>query len=138
MSEDPDAAGDAARRLRLVALWYAVGGGLLLAVAVLSLIPLPDVGVGDKLSHVVTYFVLAGYFSVLARRPRSLLAIALGITAYGALIEIAQGLSGYRFAEWGDLLANGAGTLAGLPLHFTPLAALVSRIDSGLARLLLR
>ena len=138
MSEGSGSAEDAARRLRLVTLWYAVGGGLLLVVAVLSLIPLPDVGVGDKVSHVVTYCVLAGYFSVLAGRRRSLLGVALGIMAFGVLIEIAQGLSGYRTAEWGDLLANGIGTLAGVLLHFTSIRDAVSRIDSGLARLLLR
>ncbi len=126
--------GPAAPQLRLAALWYAVGAGLLLAVAVLSLMPLPDVGVGDKLSHVVTYFVLAGYFSVLARRRRSLLWLALGLVVYGALIEVVQGLSGYRQAEWGDLLANGAGTLAGLLLHFTPLGRLLNWIDLRLAQ----
>lgn len=124
-----------APRLRLAALWHFVGAGLLLAVAALSLMPLPDVGVGDKLSHVATYFVLAGYFSLLARRRRSLLSVALGLMAYGALIEIAQGLTGYRHAEWGDLLANAAGTFAGLLLHFTPLARTLEWIDSGLARI---
>ena len=125
----------ASPRLRLATLWYAIGAGLLLAVAVLSLMPLPDVGVGDKTSHVATYFVLAGYFGVLARRRQSLPRVALGLVIYGALIEIAQGLTGYRYAEWGDLLANLAGTLAGLLLHFTPLGRLLDWIDLRLARL---
>ena len=127
-----------APRLELAALWYGVGVGLLVAVAVLSLIPLPEVGVGDKLSHVATYFVLSGYFAVLARRSRSLLRVAVGILVYGAVIEVAQGFVDYRQAEWGDLLANAAGTAAGVLLHFTPIGGVVARIDSGLVRMLAR
>lgn len=138
MSGESGPAAAAAAPLRLAALWYSVGAGLLLAVAVLSLIPLPEVGVGDKLSHVATYFVLAGYFAVLARRRRSLLRVAVGIMLYGALIEIAQGLVDYRHGEWGDLLANAAGTVAGMLLHFTPLGGIVAWIDSSLARKLPR
>ena len=134
MSVEPGPADATAPRLRLAALWYAAGAGLLLAVAVLSLMPLPDVGVGDKTSHAVTYFVLAGYFSLLARRRRSLPGVALGLLAYGALIEIAQGFSGYRHAEWGDLLANGAGIGAGLLLYFTPLGRLLDWVDLRIAQ----
>ncbi len=124
----------AAPRLRLAILWYALGAALLLAVALLSLMPLPEVGVGDKTSHVVTYAVLAGYFSVLARRPATLYRVAAGIMIYGALIEIAQGMTGYRYAEWGDLLANGVGTAGGVALHFTPLGRVLGRIDLRLAQ----
>ena len=128
----------AAPRLRLAVLWYALGAALLLAVAILSLMPLPDAGVGDKISHVVTYIALAGYFSVLARQARALYRVAVGIMVYGALIEIAQGLTGYRNAEWGDLLANGVGTAVGVTLHFTPLGRILGWIDLRLAQRLER
>lgn len=124
----------AAPRLRLAILWYALGAALLLAVAVLSLMPLPEVGVGDKTSHVITYAVLAGYFGVLARRLATLYRVAAGIMIYGALIEIAQGMTGYRYAEWGDLIANGAGTAGGLALYFTPLGRILGWIDLRLAQ----
>ena len=44
------------------------------------------------------------------------LSVALGLLAYGVLIEILQGLTSYRHAEWADLLADGLGILAGLAL----------------------
>lgn len=128
----------AAPRLRLATGWYAVGVAMLVVVAVLSLVPLPAVGVGDKTAHVAVYGVLAGYFGLLARRRRALVGVVLGIMAYGALIELAQSLSAYRHGEWGDLLANAAGTLAGVSLHFTPLGRLLLLADSRLAQFLER
>ena len=124
--------------LRLAGLWYFCGGAMLLAVAVLSLVPVADVGVGDKLSHVITYFVLAAWFGILAaNRARLVLTIAL-LFAYGAVLELLQGMTGYRFAEWGDLIANGAGILLGAPLHYSPLRRLLRLVDFRLARSLPR
>ena len=121
--------------LGLRGLWYACGAGLLIVVAALSLMPVPDVGVGDKLSHVLTYALLGGWFGLLARRPSALGKVFVGLLAYGALIELMQGMTGYRTAEWGDLLANGIGLLAGLPLYFTPFRRLLYRVDALLYRL---
>ncbi len=120
--------------LKLGKLWYALGLALLLAVAVLSLLPVPDVGVGDKVSHVVTYALLGGWFSLLVARPRQLWLVFSGLLVYGALIELLQGMTGYRYAEWGDLLANGLGLLPGLAVYFTPLRRLLLEIDALLSR----
>lgn len=122
-------------RLRLIRIWYALGGLLLLLVAVLSLVPIDidsDV-VSDKTGHVLAYAVLSGWFSLLAGGRTALGGIAIGLMAYGALIEILQGFTGYRFAEWGDLLANGLGILIGLAVYPTPLRRLFALIDSFIA-----
>ena len=124
--------------LKLEKIWYLLGGLMLLAVGIVSLVPAPDVGVGDKLSHLVTYFTLAAWFSLLATSRASLGWTIAGLLAYGILLELLQGMTGYRYAEWGDVLANASGTLAGILLYFSPLPRLLNYVDSKLARLWLR
>ena len=70
----------------------------------------------DKLGHALTFLLLALWF---AGQYRSLWAIAAGLLAYGALIELCQGLTGYRSAEWLDMAANTAGIIAGLGIAAT-------------------
>ena len=123
-------------RLRLLKLYYLLGASMLMAVALLSLIPAPGVGVNDKLSHLLTYFVLAGWFAVLATNRRLLGSSIAGLLLFGMLIELLQALSAYRQAEWADLAANTAGILLGALLYFTPLPRLLGLLDRGLARLL--
>ena len=124
--------------LKLVKLWYLLGGLMLLMVGVVSLMPVPDVGVNDKFSHLVTYFFLGGWFSLLATNRVSLGWTIIGLIAYGVLLELLQGMTAYRYAEWGDVLANASGTMAGILLYFSPLPRLLGFIDSKLALLWLR
>ena len=123
--------------LSLTRLWYAVGGIMLLAVAIVSLLPAPpDIGVSDKLSHFLTYVVLSGWFSLLARQRTVLVGSIIALIAYGMLIEWLQGLTGYRYAEWGDVIANSAGCLLGTAGYFGPLRRSFIRLDNKLAILL--
>ena len=124
--------------LKLVKIWYLLGGLMLLAVGTVSLMPVPDVGVNDKLSHLVTYFFLGGWFSLLATNRVSLGWTIIGLIAYGILLELLQGMTAYRYAEWGDVLANASGTMAGILLYFSPLPRLLGCVDSKLALLWLR
>lgn len=136
----PDSAGNAGdyAGLRLAALWYGLGLLLLIAVAVLSLMPLPNTGVNDKLAHLVVYFIVAGWFGLLAGNRRVLWWTLAAVIAYGGLIELLQAMTPYRRAEWADLLANSSGALAGICLNFTPLRRLLLLVDRGLARVLQR
>jgi len=126
------------RQLQLIRLWSAIGIAMLVAVAFVSLMPAPDVGVNDKLSHLLTYFLLAGWFGLLARNRIILGWTIVALIAYGMIIELLQGQSGYRFAEWGDVIANSMGCLVGATLYFTPLRRLLRCVDamlvSGLRR----
>lgn len=58
--------------LKLVKAWYFIGAMMLFGVALVSLMPAPDIGVSDKLSHLLTYFFLSGWFSLLAVNRTSL------------------------------------------------------------------
>ena len=111
---------------------------MLLAVGALSLMPVPDIGVSDKLAHVVTYFLLAAWFSLLATNRIALCWTFVGLVGYGILIELLQGMTGYRFAQWGDVVANGIGIAAGILLYFTPLPRVLRFIDNRLARIFLQ
>jgi VanZ family protein len=124
--------------LKLVRIWYLLGGLMLLTVGIVSLMPAPDVGVNDKLSHLVTYFFLAAWFSLLANNRLALGWTIIGLIAYGILLELLQGMTAHRYAEWGDVLANASGTMAGILFYFSPLPRLLIYVDSKLALLLAR
>ena len=132
------AANDKRAVLRLVVLWYGLGAILLLAVAALSLMPMPSTGVNDKLSHLVTYFALAGWFGLLAGNRLALVWTLAGVIAYGGLIELLQAMTAYRQAEWADMLANSMGAAIGIWLYFTPLRRLLLFVDRGLAQVVKR
>ena len=124
--------------LKLIKLWYLLGGFLLLMVGIVSLMPVPDVGVNDKFSHLVTYFFLGGWFGLLAANRAILGWTIIGLIAYGILLELLQGMTVYRYAEWGDVLANASGTMAGILFYFSPLPRLLEYVDGKLALLWLR
>ncbi len=96
--------------------------------------PALDTGVNDKLSHLLTYAILSGGFSSLINRRSHLLWVVTGLIIYGGLIELLQGLTAGRYAEWGDLLANALGVFLGLITYFTPIPRLLRIVDGALAR----
>jgi len=69
----------------------------------------------DKLDHFIAYFGLALLATLGWGLRRSLLWVFLGVLALGAGLEGLQALVG-RDAEWGDMLANSLGAVAGLAL----------------------
>lgn len=121
--------------LKLARIWYLLGGLMLLLVGIVSLIPAPDTGVNDKFSHLVTYFFLGGWFSLLATNRVNLGWTVIGLVAYGIVLELLQGMTAYRYAEWGDVLANTGGTMLGILLYFSPLPRWLRFVDNKLALL---
>ncbi len=111
---------------------------MLLAVMLLSLLPVADVGVNDKLLHLLAYFILAGWFGLLVTGLAGLGWTVAGLFIYGLLIELLQSTTGYRYAEWGDVLANSIGIVIGILLYFSPLTRVLRFVDSRLARVLSR
>lgn len=84
---------------------------------VLSLMPterlMPGSG-SDKLDHLGAFLLLA----VLGRLawPGAGGGLALGLVAFGALIEGLQALTPHRYAEFGDLVADALGVGLGMAL----------------------
>jgi VanZ family protein len=119
--------------LSLARVWYAIGALMLFVVGLLSLLPAAGTGVNDKLAHLVTYFLLAGWFAVIARDCGVLAWSLLGLICYGVLIELLQAQTGYRYAEWGDVIANTGGCAIGILSYFTPLKRAAHVLDGWLA-----
>ena len=124
-------------RLKLHNIWFGCAYLLLLLVAIASLVPIPaESGGNDKLMHLLTYALLSSWFSLIVAQANSLFRVCIGLILFGILIEVLQGMTGYRTAEFADAIANSLGVLIGLAFHFTPLHRLLRGVDAGLYRLL--
>lgn len=89
-------------------LWLGLGGMLVLAIVWLSLAPPGNApgAINDKLGHAIAYFALSAWFCQLYAHHAGIALAALGL---GALLELLQGLSGYRDMSLADLLADAVG-----------------------------
>ena len=102
-------------RLRLSWLWLGLGLTLIATVWFLSLTPRPpsfDIRDGDKYGHLLAYGSLMLWFGWLYPR-RVHWRVALLFLLQGVLLELLQGLSGYRYADIYDMFANGLGVAGG-------------------------
>lgn len=110
-------------------LWTVIGWTLVLLVSYLSLVPvddLPPVEYNDKIAHASAYFGLMFWFAQLSPRR---LRLATAFLVMGTVIELLQGLSGYRDMSALDMLANATGVLlATLAARFSP--NLLARLEA--------
>jgi VanZ family protein len=86
----------------------------LFLVALLSLLAIPGKQVfqwQDKLSHLVVYMLLFWLLLLAYGKQWSLISLGILLVFFSGLIEVAQSFTGYRQAEWLDLLANMVGIL---------------------------
>jgi len=115
--------------------WLILGGILLVAVWWLSLRPSPpsiDLPYGDKLGHLTIYTIQMIWAAWLWPRQRWLPALSLCVM--GAILEVLQGMSGYRTFEYADMAANAAGVLLGWTLALMPFSLGLLTLDMALAR----
>lgn len=124
--------------------WRIAGLVLLLAVLAGALIPAawlwpdrPEISswfkLNDKWTHLVTFALLALWFSG-QYRVAAYWRIALGLLAFGLLIEICQRGVGYRTAEWFDVAADMAGIILGLVIATAGVGGWSLRVESWLQR----
>ncbi len=107
--------------LRYSRLWFSIAYMMLAVVAFASLMPAPEMGVSDKLLHLLTYAFMSAVFSTLVCRNISLLKVVPGLILFGVVLEFLQGMTGYRYMEVNDMLANSVGVFAGLLVRLTPI-----------------
>ena len=97
-------------------LWNAIGCALILFVIYQSLTPAPMALPGDegsRLGHLAAYGTLMGWFANLHEGRRARIAFALGFVAMGIVLELIQGMTGYRTTDVADALANTLGVCLG-------------------------
>jgi VanZ family protein len=125
LSSDPIRTHRMPRLLRLalsaepgaIAFWRATLMLLLGLLSWLALTPAPPPEAGllwDKLNHLSAFasLAVAGFLAFRGRWWQ----VALGLLAYGGLIEILQTFTPTRVGEWEDLLADAVGIVLGLLL----------------------
>ncbi|OQW94727.1 MAG: hypothetical protein BWK79_04885 [Beggiatoa sp. IS2] len=102
--------------LRYTLWWLAMGILLIIVIIIASLMPVPDVvnqlpQNTDKLQHFIAYFILMGWFVQIYHLLSQRVCLAICFILLGLLLEILQGFSGIRHADWTDILANSLGIL---------------------------
>ena len=118
--------------LKLPKLWFSLAFTGLLALGVVSLVPVPDLGGGDKFGHFFSYAMLSAFFSLLVEQRKTLWRILLGLIAYGLLLEFLQGFTSYRSGDLADAVANSLGVMTGLAFYFSPLRRVLRKVDRWL------
>ena len=89
-------------------------------IAILSLMRIANQSISfkhiDKLEHAFAYFMLTFFWlaSFLKANQLYKLIICLVCILFGILIEVLQGITGYRTFDFADMLANSVGALTGL------------------------
>ena len=128
--------------LKYSGYWRLAGLLLLLIVLVAAVMPAlwlwPDrvriaswFGGIDKWAHAITFAFLAVWFAG-QYRPRGYWRIAVGLLAYGMLIELSQRSVSYRSAEWYDVAADVVGIALGLLLATIGLGGWSLRFEAWL------
>lgn len=97
-------------------MWLGAGWLGVAIVTYFSLVPNPpaiDFKEGDKVQHLVAYASLMLWFAQVQTEPAERRVTALLLVALGVVLELAQGLTGYRSLSFVDMAANTGGVALG-------------------------
>lgn len=83
----------------------------------------------DKWLHGITFLVLAAWFTGMYQR-RSYWRIALGLLAFGFVIEVCQRMVSYRTADVYDVIADAGGIIIGLLIGIAGLGGWCLRLEN--------
>jgi len=100
-------------RLQLIGVATTIVLGIVIALLTLAPVTSESVPGSDKLHHALAFAALA--FPLPFARPRLAIPVALGVIAYGGVIELVQPAFG-REAEWADFMADILGAILGAAL----------------------
>lgn len=113
-------------------VWLILGWLWIVCVFYLSLMPHPPEPVvfsgADKLEHALAYVLLMWWFCQLYFGSLRILLVA-AFMAMGVLIEILQGMGGYRYFEFADMLADAVGVMLGFGLAHTVMGRVLMMLE---------
>lgn len=87
----------------------------------------------DKWLHGITFLTLSLWFTGLYRKS-SYWKVALGLLAFGLVIEASQRMVSYRTADWLDVGADAAGIIVGLLIGLAGIGGWCLRVEEHLAK----
>ncbi len=101
-------------KLFRVVFWLCFAGLTVLALSPTPYLPPLDIfSWWDKAQHAIGYGTLMAS-SLIAHPKFGKLRLAVLLCLHGCVIEVLQYLSGYRFGDWQDALADGVGVILAL------------------------
>lgn len=114
-------------------VWLGLGWLWVALVCYLSLVPHPPEPVSfdgvDKIEHLLAYAGLMLWFCQVYVSRAARIGLLLGLVALGVAIEILQGMGGYRYFEYTDMLANSVGVSVGWTLAHTRMGRMIIQLE---------
>lgn len=124
------------RILRYLKMWLILGWAQVCLIIILSLIPspveLPGLIGMDKLIHLFTYAFVMLWFGLCYTPCGSYNRLGIGLVFMGIVLELIQGVIGYRSMSYFDMTANFLGVASGWLLAKTHLSAALVYIEGKL------
>jgi VanZ family protein len=109
--------------------WLFVG-----LVILLSLIPSPPTPIVfegvDKLIHLSIYMVMMLWFGLIYMPGKRYRNLGIGFIMMGIILELIQGIIGYRYLDVFDMTANTLGVLFGWLLVRTPISSALLHLEN--------
>jgi VanZ family protein len=116
-------------------VWLALGWLWVATVFYLSLMPHPPQPISfsgvDKWEHALAYALLMLWFCQVYVGHKARVRLLLLLAAMGVGIEFLQGMGGYRYFEYADMLANTTGVLIGWGLAQTRLGRVLTMLEEN-------
>ena len=117
--------------------WFLAGITLIVVITYLTLTStppsMPRIEYGDKISHLLAYATLMGWFGQLYLTFSKQFWFFLAFAGMGIGLEFLQGMGGVRMFEYADMVANAVGALLGWVLSRTWFAGSLLKVDRFLA-----
>jgi len=95
---------------------------------------MPEFTGGDKFCHLAAYALMTIWFGLIYLPGRRYSLLGVGFILMGVLLELAQGLMGYRTLDIKDMTANAMGVLVGWLLAKTSLSLTLLRLEDILTK----
>jgi len=114
--------------------WMFISWLLVVAVFYLSLMRNPPAPLSfngaDKLEHALAYATMMLSFCQLYSAKKTRAGLFLAFVTMGIVIEYLQDMTGYRYFEYADMLANAVGVSIGWALAQTRLGTVLTTLEN--------